>query len=221
MKKLCLGVEAQTLDMAQQDDFVIFEEMGRNPVQRMNDSQSATEKQPIPGDYNSLYEELLDKCDPARFMIPYNQELVDIANEIYNAVLHNKDNEKELRELRLRAADELHAKFSTANLYGKLKSLCNPKNYTGKQYDKANLSIANQLYARILQNADDIETLEQIEKDANKLKFAVQGSPMPQRNGKVKKEKDDFFYVYVCLVSLLAVLVSIILFVIVYNNVAS
>ena len=50
-------------------------------------------KQPIPGWYTDVFHELADKCKPEKFMTPYDPVKVGIANELYDRILDNEDNE--------------------------------------------------------------------------------------------------------------------------------
>ena len=100
--------------MAQEDDYIIFEEVNNKNLDK-NAVQIA--KHPIMGHYNSLYEELLEKCNPACFLEPYDRKKVDLANDIYKQVQKNKNNNKFLKELRTKTISELGVKFSTIQLY--------------------------------------------------------------------------------------------------------
>ena len=149
--------------MAQQeDDYIIFSEVGIN-----SQVSTSINKQPIPGNYKDLYDELMQKCNPANFMHPYNKEKIDIANDIYEQITRHKDNKEDLILLRKRAMKELSITFSTIKLYNKLTKACNPVNFTGNSYDSKKLRYANELYSLILENADDIEKLEDLEREAS------------------------------------------------------
>ena len=94
-------------------------------------------------------------------MNPYEPEKVSKANELYSEVLTtNAQDDGKLKELRLRAREELGVKFSTELLYEKLTAACNPKNFTGEAYNKERLELANRLYQAVLMNADNVFALE-------------------------------------------------------------
>ncbi len=154
--------------MAQQDeDFIIFQEMRKedSPFQKQS-----VERQPIAGHYNSLYDELLEKCNPANFYEPYDSKRVELANEIYSKVLQNPHDEVTLKKLRLRAINELDIKFSTLALFDKLIEICHPRNFgPGHYYDPEKLAKANRIYSEILENADDVVVLEQCEENAQDI----------------------------------------------------
>lgn len=171
----------------QDDDYIIFAEVGKDGMQ-----STSIEKQPILGDYEDLHDELLKKCNPVNFMRPYNKEKVDIANDIYEQASQNKDNTTKLMRLRKRAMQELGIKFSTIKLFNKLKDACSPEIFTGENYDATKLRKANELYAQILENADDIEALEEIEQRAYQfIEIAEQKKEEEEEKNRKQREKED------------------------------
>ena len=154
--------------MAQEDDdYLIFTEVSKD--ESSNKKESNNEKLPIENKYSTLYEELVARCDPACFMEPYDKERVNCANEIYSQVLLNENSPNVLRQLRSRAIKELDVKFGTLYLYKELKRICNPKNFTGENYNADYLMMANNLYSQVCEYADDIEKLEEIKEQASDL----------------------------------------------------
>lgn len=115
----------------------------------------------------SLYKELKYRCNPERYMEPYEPEKVRIANQLYSQIpIPNENNQvsaKVLKSIRNEAMELLGIKFSTEVLYNRLKDLCYPKNYMNENYDKEKLDIANDLYQEVLKHADDIIALERLE----------------------------------------------------------
>ena len=152
-----------------QEDNINFEEIGKKETENAERSQTLF-KQPVRGRFRNLYEELKVKCAPENFMNPYDPEKVSKANNLYSVVLATdaKDVEK-LKQLRLRAMENLGIRFSTEGLFEKLTMACNPKNFTGETYDKRLLELANRLYQKVLKDADNILALEEIEKEAKEL----------------------------------------------------
>lgn len=95
-----------------QEENINFEEIGKDETAHVEQSSSLF-KQPIRGRFQSLYEELKARCAPENFMNPYEPEKVSRANELYSDVLAtNAQDEEKLKELRLRAIEELGIKFS-------------------------------------------------------------------------------------------------------------
>ena len=164
-----------------QEEDINFEEIGKDETAHAEQSSSLF-KQPIRGRFQSLYEELKARCAPENFMNPYEPEKVSRANELYSEVLGTDvhDGEK-LKELRLRAIEELGVKFSTELLYEKLTAACNPKNFTGKVYNKERLELANRLYQDVLMNADNVFALEGIEEKAEILIQKFKGTTNGQK----------------------------------------
>jgi len=152
-----------------QEDNINFEEIGKKETENTERSQTLF-KQPVRGRFRNLYEELKVKCAPENFMNPYDPEKVSKANNLYSVVLATdaKDVEK-LKQLRLRAMENLGIQFSTEGLFEKLTMACNPKNFTGETYDKRLLELANRIYQKVLKDADNILALEEIEKEAKEL----------------------------------------------------
>jgi len=152
-----------------QEDNISFEEIGKEETAHAEQTQ-ALFKQPIRGRYQSLHAELKVRCAPENFMNPYEPEKVSKANELYSEVLAtDAQADEKLKQLRLRAIEELGIKFSTEELFDKLSAACNPKNFTGESYNKKRLELANRLYQTVLMNADNVLALEEIEGEAKEL----------------------------------------------------
>ena len=115
--------------------------------------------------YNTLYDELKEKCNPAIYMNPYNAEKVEISNQIYSQLETNKNNISVLIELRNQAIKKLGLSFSAKELFDKLCEIYNPNNYVGEKYDADKLHVANQIYSKVQSMSDDIVGLENIAKE--------------------------------------------------------
>lgn len=115
--------------------------------------------------YESLYEELLEKCNPNNFMQPYDKEKVDTANTIFAELRSNPyATDYELKEVRLKAVQKLGIHISTQRILDYLMKYCDPQRYTDRDpYDAELVFQANALYSQILDNKDDIFELEKIE----------------------------------------------------------
>lgn len=159
---------SQTKNTAQEDN-IFFEEIGKEKTVHAEQLKTIF-KQPISGNYTSLHAELKKKCAPQNFMAPYDPEMVDKANVLYSEILATTPQEiEQLKQLRFRAIEELNIKFSTEGLYNRLKNACNPRNFTGESYNKERLELANRLYQKVLENADNVLELEEIEEQAKEL----------------------------------------------------
>ncbi|MDB9150119.1 hypothetical protein [Parabacteroides distasonis] len=135
---------------------------GKNP----SGAQKSVEPSRTPPSkiYESLYEELLDKCNPLRFMEPYDKEKVDVAIVIYGDLSNvDKEDEECIRAIRDRAMRELGISISTDMLYKKLIDYCNPQNFFNESSYQADLlQVANHFYALIKANRNDIHELEKL-----------------------------------------------------------
>ena len=115
----------------------------------------------------SLKERLLLQCNPARFMRPYDEKKVAIANDIYEAITNLPENSfEELKALRKRASMELGICFIDSERLKELISKTNPKKYT-KPYNPDKVRIANQLFTRLMTEGLDVDEVEAIEKEIN------------------------------------------------------
>jgi hypothetical protein len=124
-------------------------------------------------------------------MDPYDKDKIDQANNIYSQLLEvsiKKDLPK-LKELRSKAINGLGILFCTETLYERLLKSCHPKNFSGEYYDAKKLSEANNLYDKILKNADNIEVLEDCEIRAKGLIALVEKREQKEQ-GKQEEEKE-------------------------------
>lgn len=124
---------------------------------------------PIPGHYDSLYDELLDKCNPGKYatQFSYNYELLKIANDLYSEIVETGNNNRErLVELRREAVKNLGIKISTEDLYNSLLKQTNPQRFMNP-YNKGLVALANEFHHQTILYADDIEKLEDIESQVN------------------------------------------------------
>jgi len=140
---------------------------------------------------NTLYDELIEKCNPANFMNPYSSEKVDISNQIYSQLEANKNNISVLIELRNQAINKIALSFSAKELYDRLCEIFNPNNYVGDNYDSKKLQVANKIYAKIQSLSSDIIGLEKIAKDNNII--IVRKNFVPSKDVLIKDEKGNSF----------------------------
>ena len=113
--------------------------------------------------YKSLYEELQDKCNPQKFMSPYNKEKVDMANRLYKQLLDTSESSTTaLKEIRGQAIQQLGVQISTKKLYQKLLKYCNPENFMNP-YDFEAVQKANEYYALVEEYRNDVGKLERLE----------------------------------------------------------
>ena len=130
-------------------------------------------------EYDSLFEELLDKCHPGKFQIEsVGLEKFNISNEIYSQLLdcesiaksmgNKRISEVALKKLRDRAVDELGIHISTKKEVAYLRSFLDPNIYIDKKpYNAQLVRDAGALYQQLLNNMNDIRALEQLEEQAS------------------------------------------------------
>lgn len=143
---------------------------------------SNTKPQPQPEkEYDSLYEELIEKCNPDNFIKPFVPEKAKVANELYAQLINCKDRKDcSLTAIRDKCIDELGLKISAKKKFDYLGSIFDPQIYTKQvPYDANKVEQAIQYFAKLKENEDDIRALEQLEKEA--VEFI-----------KDKEEEDDF-----------------------------
>lgn len=188
------------------EDNIIFEEIKkkhRNNVE--NDIPKPLYPKPISGTYWSLYHELREKCNPIEFMTPYNYELVKLSNEIYTLIEENKDDIEELKRIRKRAIEELGVAFSTKILYNELTSMLNPSKYVG---NRELVDVSNELYNKVLRNADNIEELEQIKNSQQYKEMFVERERELQQK---QVEQDGKVYIESLIIISIIIMVMILL----------
>lgn len=125
-------------------------------------SSGVKEERNIEKEYDSLYDELLDKCNPSEFK---GTQKFYIANEIFSKLSNNGGiSDDELLILRDKAIDELNVHISTTKKFNYLCQILDPDNYIKlKPYNKDLVANAGRIYDSIIQNKDDIRELERIE----------------------------------------------------------
>lgn len=145
--------------------------------------------------YDSLYDELLEKCDPDHFCDSndFDRKRFEIANDLFAEILKSKNSpDNELRELRNRAIDQLGVRFSSKKKFDELNRFLNPvelKNKLG--YDKDRMAEAGIWYQQLLQNKTDICALEKIEYDARNFISKMKSQQNAKEEELLKKEKEQ------------------------------
>ena len=156
-----------------EEDNIKWENMGWH-AQDANMVSSLNEKT-----YKSLYEELLDKCNPINFM---DTALFHAANSIY-ASLKKLPQEygievedmpieptKEVVSIRNRAIRELEIHIQTNKKVSELLQLFDPQIYIDMEpYDEVRVQQAYDFYQKVQQYSDDILALEEIERLASEF----------------------------------------------------
>lgn len=152
--------------MIPQDDNIQFEAMPDWGEMFPAQPQRQTVEDKV---YHSLYDELVEKCDPALFT---NEDNFDKANQLYSQIKDpkNRQNEEVLITLRNCAISELGVRFSTKKKYDYLKKYFDVAQYTQiNPYDPDRVAAARKYTQRLKQDKSDIQALEQLEDDAKEF----------------------------------------------------
>lgn len=130
-------------------------------------SMLTTPSEPVEKEYDSPYNELMDKVNPSNFSIETNGiDKFNTANEIYAQLISKgKDcSDRELIALRNQAIDELYIHISTKKKVEYLNQLLEPEFYINmKPYDKDLVAEVGRWYNMLINNKDNIRVLEHIE----------------------------------------------------------
>ena len=129
------------------------------------------EKEKILDKTQDLWYVLERKCNPQKYMSPYNKEMVDKANSIYAKLQKtDKSDEISLKEIRRRIESELQISFIDKDEIESLKYIANPSNYM-QPYNAEKVALANELYAKLQDETIHIDELDSIKEQVEKLKL--------------------------------------------------
>ena len=148
-------------------------------------------------EYEFLYDELLDKCNPSKFKIEsVGLEKFNVANEIYAQLKSGGSDVPEgiLITLRNRAMDELGVYISTKKKFDHLKSIFDPEIYINRvPYNEQRVREAGKWYEQILKSANDIRALEVIESNAMDFIQDEERQKDEQSRAKMVAEEEAWF----------------------------
>jgi len=138
---------------------LIIQNMRFEKIKREHDEEYERKKN------EPIYEKLKNLCNPANFMNPYDKQKVEIANSIYEQLMKiNPSNIDALKGLREKAMNELELNFINAEYLQHLKEQCNPERYL-VPYNAEKVRIANEMYQKLIENENNIDILEEVEKE--------------------------------------------------------
>lgn len=146
--------------------------------------------------YDTLYDELIDKCSPNNFLeeAQFNSERFNKANQIYAELLSKKQaSDNNLIDLRDKAIDELGIHFSTKKKYDYLMQFLDPKLYIepSNLYDAERVAEASKYYTILVQNKTDIKALEQLESLASNFIAKGKADGIDKKAKKLKKKNNS------------------------------
>ncbi len=145
-------------------------------------------------EYDSLYDEIADKCHPNRFLEEdSNRNTFSTANAIYYELTQREgSSDEQLKDLRNRAIHELGIHFSTKKMYDHLSSFFDPRIYTQMEpYPFERVENAKRYYDSLNDNRDDIVALEQLEKEAEPF-IKERELEIEIENEKKRKENEEY-----------------------------
>lgn len=117
----------------------------------------------------TYYQRLKRLCNPENFMVDYDKDKVDIANNLYSKILNTKSDDKAtIIELLKEAEENLHINFLDEVELTRLIDKLNPKNYMNP-YDAEKVSLANELYDKITCSNVNLTTYFHIKEQAKPL----------------------------------------------------
>lgn len=176
--------------MKDDEDNIQFETI---PTMDWGNFGKTQQEKPQEKEYDSLYEELVDKCNPIKFDIEtVGLDKFNEANSIYAQLMTNGINIPEgvLVALRNQAMDDLGIHISTKKKFEYLKSFFNPEIYINRvPYDEQIVRESGSWYEKLLRNANDIRALEKIESDADDF---IQKEKKQQQNKLLDEEMECY-----------------------------
>ena len=146
--------------------------------------------------YNSLYDELMDKCCPDKFCsstTSFDINKFQIANEIYRELCERKMISPEaLIKIRNKAMDKLGIKISTKKLYNELIEYFYPMNYISRtSYNPKRVEKAGYFYDKTLKAKNDIIALEEIQQEASEFIREIAKEKEKKLEKELEKELEE------------------------------
>lgn len=117
----------------------------------------------------ALYKDLVVKCNPTRFMKPYNKKRVEVANALTQLLIQTSPNDEEVVA---GIVDTAQSKLGI-NIVGKkyvrqLKKIIYPKKFL-KPYDERKFALANELYTALANGDVSYTIIKDVDKRAVEL----------------------------------------------------
>lgn len=117
----------------------------------------------------AIYKDLLAKCNPVKFMKPYNNEKVKVANTLTQLLAKASPNDEELiAHVEETAHSKLGVNIIDKKYVHQLKRVIYPKKFL-KPYDEKNFSLANELYTLLADGNVTYAIIKDVDKRATEL----------------------------------------------------
>ena len=158
----------------------------------------------------SIYDRLKRMCNPVNFMENYNKEKVEIANQIYSKLMGANPNTDEIAA---EAEKLLGIQLVDNHQIEDLKNKLHPKNFMNP-YDARKISLANEIYSRIVDNmtyseynkliadakpildfwvkkeAEEAQRIKKLKEEREKREKEIE----EQKRTEIERESSDHFY---------------------------
>lgn len=179
---------------------------GENPKESSETNQNSVSKNtsnnsdfkvvntPQPQQVKSKVELPMDRlkrlCNPVNFMENYNKEKVEIANQIYSKLMGANPN---IDEIAAEAEKRLGIQLVDNHQIEDLKNKLHPKNFMNP-YDAQKISLANELYSRIVDNITYSE-YNKLKNDAKPILdfWTKKEEEETQKIRKLKEEREQYW----------------------------
>ncbi len=118
---------------------------------------------------STLHYRLLTACNPSNFIKPYNKEIIDIANSIYQQILSTSPTDHvKLKNLRSKVTKELGISFIDTKELNEYKQKCNPSRFMNP-YNPNKVAQSNEFLSRLSSDNLTIDEFEELKEKINKL----------------------------------------------------
>ncbi len=162
----------------------------------------------------SVYDRLKRLCNPVNFMQNYDKEKVEIANQIYSKLMSANPNTDEIAA---EAEKLLGIQLVDNHQIEDLKNKLHPKNFMNP-YDARKISLANEIYSRIVDNmtyseynkliadakpildfwvkkeAEEAQKIKKLKEEREKREKEIEEQKRREIEREIERESSDHFY---------------------------
>lgn len=118
---------------------------------------------------STLYNKLLSACNPSNFIKPYNKEIIDKANSIYQQILSTSPTDHvKLKILRSKATKELGISFINTKELKEYKQKSDPSRFMNP-YNPNKVAQSNEFLSRLSSDNLTIDEFEELKEKIDKL----------------------------------------------------